>query len=150
MLPMKALRLQLGTLLAADATTLAPAMNANKIALVVAPFSLSENLTAGSLTFGTTNGLTPIAGATGAQGVGLDPATQQQLIQILPPAGGWKWTTTGSFSGAITVYGYALVDTTLANLLAAALLPTPLTVNAAGYLLDIDPVEMRFVLQPAS
>lgn len=150
MLPMKNVRLQLGTLLAADATTLAPATNANKIALVTAPFALSENLTAGALTLGTSNGLTPIAGVTGAQSVGLDPLTQQQIIQILSPAGGWKWLTSGSFSGAITVYGYALLDTTLANLIAAALLPTPINVDAAGYIIDIDPVEMVFVLQPVS
>lgn len=150
MLPMLAVRLQLGNLLAADSTTLAPATSPNKIALVVAPFALSENLTASALTLGSTNGLTPIAGVAGAQTVGLDPTTQQQKILIKSPAGGYQWVTSGSFSGAITVYGFALLDTTLATLLAAALLPTPINVDAAGYLIDIDPVELTFTLAPIS
>lgn len=150
MLPMKAVRLQLGSLLAADPTTLAPAANPNKIALIVAPFALSENLTAGALTFASSNGLLPLAGVAGAQSVGQDPTTQEQIIQILPPSGGWKWLTSGSFTSAITIYGYALVDTTLATLIAAALLPTAINVNAPGYIIDIDPVELTFVLTPVS
>jgi len=150
MLPMKSVRLQLGALLAADATTLAPAALANKIALIVGPFALSENLTAGGLTLASGNGLDPLAGVTGAQTAGLDPTTQQQLIQIKSPSGGWKWITSGVFAGAITIYGYALLDTTLATLLAAALLPAPINVDAAGYLIDIDPVELTFVLAPIS
>lgn len=150
MLPMIAVREQLGNLLAADATTLAPATNANKIALIIAPFALSENLVASSLTLGSANGLGPLSGVTGAQTVGLDPVTGQQKIVIKSPAGGYSWVTSGSFSGAITIYGFALLDTTLATLLAAALLPTPITVNAAGFLIDVDPVELTLVLSPIS
>lgn len=150
MLPMIGVREQLGNLLAADATTLAPATNANKLALVVNNFTLTENLTAAGLTLATTNGLGPITGVTGAQVVGIDPVTLQQKIVIKSPAGGYSWTTSGSFSGAITIYGYALLDTTLATLIAAALLPTPISVNAAGYLIDVDPVEITFVLSPMS
>jgi len=150
MLPMIAVREQLGILLAADATTLAPASLANKIGLVINNFALTENLHAADLTLASTNGLSPLAGVTGAQVVGLDPVTLQQKIVIKPPAGGFQWLTSGSFSGAITIYGYALLDTTLATLLAAALLPAPITVNAAGFLIDIDPVELTIVLSPIS
>jgi hypothetical protein len=150
MLPMKAVRLQLGALLAADATTLAPASNANKIALIIAPFTASENLTAGALTLATDLGMAPIAGVVGSQEVGLDPATQEQVIVIKSPAGGYSWLTSGAWTGARTVYGYALLDNTLATLLAVQPLPTPITVSAPGYLIDVDPVELTFVLSPVS
>ena len=74
MLPMVAVRERLGALLAADATTLAPATDANLIALIVAAFALSENLTVGDLTLAAGNGLDPIAGATGAKRWHLTPS----------------------------------------------------------------------------
>lgn len=151
MLPMSAVRLQLGNLLAADATTLAPATNANKIALVVAAFALSENLVAADLTLAAGNGLDPISGSTGSQEVALDPVTQEQLITLKPGAtSGFRWVSSGSFTSPITVYGFALLDSTLADLLAAELLPTPIAIVAAGYQIDIDPVTMTFNLQPIS
>src|SRR5579864_4470302 len=75
MLPMKALRLKLGVLLAADVPTLAP-VAANKVALVNAAFAPNEALTIASLSFATFTGSAPIAGAAGPQGVGTDPATE--------------------------------------------------------------------------
>lgn len=149
MLPMIALRQALGTLLAADATYLAPATNANKIALIGAPFTLSENLTVGALTLLSANGLGPILGAVGAQEVALDPVTQAQIITLVPGAGsGWRWVSSGTFTGPITVYGFALCDNALANLWAAASLPQPIVINAAGYQVDLDPVQITFVLAP--
>lgn len=150
MLPMIAVREEIGILLAADATTLAPAGSANKIALIGAVFTPRETLVATDLTLLSGHGLDPIAGATGAQSVGLDPVTQEQIILIKPPAGGYKWTTSGGLAVAKTIYGYALLDTTLATLLAVQTLPTPITVAADGYLIDVDPVEMRIVLAPIS
>lgn len=149
MLPMAAVREQLGALLAADATTLAPVASANMMALIVAPFTLSENLTAGDLTLANSNGLGPIAGAVGAQEVALDPLTGAQIITLVPGAGsGWRWVTSGSFPPDIVVYGVALLDNALTTLLAADLLPTPVTFDAAGYQLDLDPLTMQFVLTP--
>lgn len=151
MLPMVAVRLQLGALLAADATTLAPASDANMIALIIAPFSLSENLVVGDLTLATANGLAPIAGATGAQEVALDPTTNQQLITLKPGASsGWRWVTSGGLSVPITVYGIALTDNAGTTLLGAGLLPAPVTVAADGYQIDVDPVQMTLVLNPIS
>lgn len=146
MLPMIALRLQIGELLAADTTTLAPA-TANKVAVIVAPFALSENLVAADLTLGTTGGLAPVAGVSGAQVVGLDPATLQQTILIKPPAGGYHWLTSGA-SYPVNVYGYALLDSTLADVLAVTALTVPVTLTADGQLLETDPLELSIVAQP--
>jgi hypothetical protein len=148
MLPTVNVRLQLGALLAADTTTLAPTL-ANKMALIVAPFTPSENLVYGDLTYGSTNGLIPIDLATGAQEVALDPVSQAQVITLVPGTGpGFRWVTSGSFSGPISVYGTALIDNGGTLLLGVQALPTPIVVSAAGYAIDLDPQTMTFVLQP--
>lgn len=150
LLPMKLVRLQFGALLAADTSTLAPA-TANTVNLIVAPFNLTEDLDITTLVFGTTNGLVPIACQAGAQEVGIDPVSQQQIITIIPGAtSGFRWLTSGTFTAPITVFGYALVDHTGAVLLGAALLPTPIAFTQAGQQLDLDPLQISIVLQPAS
>jgi hypothetical protein len=149
MLPMLSLRLALGTLLAADATNLAPAISANKLALVTSPFAPSESLTIGALTLASGNGLDPIACAVGAQEVGLDVNTQQQIITIIPGATtGFRWLSSGSFTAPITVYGIALIDNGAANLWAVALLPNPVIFQAPGFQLDVDPVQIPIVQTP--
>jgi hypothetical protein len=150
LLPMIAVRLRLGTLLAADATTLAPATDANLLQLIIAPFTLNENLVASGLTFGTTLGLAPIACATGAQGVAIDPVSQSQIITLIPGTGTFRWVTSGSWTAGITVYGIALTDSTGANLLAAEQFQTPIALSAPGYQIDVDPAQMTFVLAPIS
>jgi hypothetical protein len=148
MLPMIAVRQALGTLLAADAALLAPAMNPNKIALIIAAFVPNENLALASLTLASSNGLSPLAGIAGTQGTALDPVSQAQIITMLPPTTGWRWVTSGSFASPITVFGYALTDNAGAVLLAVEQLPVPITVQAAGYQVELDPIQMTFVLQP--
>lgn len=148
-LPMEALRLQLGVLLAADATTLAPASLENKIALIIAPFVLAETLVYSDLVLAAANGLAPLAGIAGAQGVAQDPVSQSQIITILPPPTGWRWVSSGS-GFPITVYGAALIDNGATTLLAVEQFSVPIQLTAAGYQVEIDPVQMTFVLQPLS
>jgi hypothetical protein len=147
MLPMEAVRLQIGNLLAADTTTLAP-VAANKIALIKAPFTLSETLVLAGLTLADFNGSTPIAGAAGAQLVGIDPATQDQVITIKDPAGGYRWITGSLLNLPQTIYGFALIDNAGATLLGVELLPTPLALQAIGQFIDIGPVAMNIVQNP--
>ncbi len=149
MLPMIALREALGALLAADIPTLAPAA-ANKIALVNAPFALDENLVLASLSFATFTGSAPKAGAAGAQGVGNDPGTGQQLITILAPVGGWRFVCTVAPGAPETIYGFALTDNAGAVLLGAALLDTPITITLVGDEIDLGAIPITFVLQPMS
>lgn len=149
MLPMIALRLQLGNLLAADTTTLAP-VAANKIALIAAPVTPDENMVLADLTLATFTGSTPIAGATGAQQVGIDPATQEQVITNLAPAGGWRWECTVAPGSPEVIYGFALVDNAGATLLGIGLLPTPVTIQAVSDFVDLGAVEIRLVLAPMS
>lgn len=149
MLPMIALRQALGTLLAADVPTLAP-VAANKIALVNAAFSLDENLVATDLTYAAFTGSTPKAGAAGAQGVGNDPLTGDQIITNLAPVGGWRWVCTVAPGAPETIFGFALLNSTLATLLGAAVLDTPITITNIGDEIDLGAVTIRFVQQPMS
>jgi hypothetical protein len=149
MLPMKAIRLELGTLLAADVATLAP-VAANKIALIMAPFSLNENLAITDLTLATFATSTPIAGAAGAQAVGVDPATLDQVITIKVPAGGYRWVVTALTNLPQTIYGWALIDTAGATLIAVGQFPTPYLLQDVGQEIDLGNVTIQFVQQPMS
>ena len=148
MLPMKALRLGLGEALAADTATLAPAVTPNKIALVIANFSLTENLAIGDLTYATFAGGSAKAGVAGDQQAGVKPLTGDQAITILAPAGGWRWECTAAPTPIQVVYGFALANDAGDELLAAALLDTPIAIGDVGDFLDLGSVEITFVIQP--
>lgn len=150
MLPMKAVRLQLGELLAADPTTLAPAALENVIALIAEDFAPTENLVAGDLVLADFDGSTPLDGVAGAQEAGTDPLTGEQIVTITEPAGGWRWEMTGLTVPEQTIYGFALLNSTLATLLAIQHLPAAITLNEVGQQIDIGNAQLRLVLQPAS
>jgi hypothetical protein len=149
MLPMRALRLKLGTLLAADVPTLAP-VAANKIALLNAPVAITENLVLAGLSFATFTGSAPIAGAAGPQGVGNDPATGDQIITILTPVGGWRFVCTVTPIAPEVIYGFALTDNAGAVLLGAQLLTSPVSIAAIADEIDLGAVPITFVVSPMS
>jgi len=132
MVPTTAVQNAAATLLAANAATLAPATDANVIALVMAPFTPNPTLVAGDLTLADFTGSTPIEGVTGTQPSGLDPATGQMIIDISPPAGGYRWETTDAVNLPQTIYGFALLSNDLSTLLASALLPAPVLLTMAN------------------
>jgi hypothetical protein len=149
MLPMQAVRLRLGTLLADDTTTLAP-VAANNVHIIIAPFTEIETLTVADLTLATANGLAHIACATGNQEVAIDPVSLAQIITIVPGAGtGFRWVSSGITTNII-VYGYALIDSTGATLLAVQSFPTPIIITATGQQIDADPIQMTLVQTPIS
>lgn len=150
MLPMKAVRLQLGDLLAADATTLAPAANANEIVLVKAAFTPSEDMVIGDLTLADFDGYAPKAGVIGSQEVGIDPATGQQVITLKEAAGGWRFEVTGVTNLPQTIHGFGLTDSTGATLLAVQLLEEPVTLSAVGHFIDLGVAEIALNESPMS
>jgi len=148
MLPMRTIRLQLGELLAADATTLAPSSAANKVALVMNDFTPSENLNVSNLTLATFDGGNPISGITGTQPVGLDAQTGDQIITISPPAGGWRWEVTGSANLPQTIFGFALLDDTLSTLLASEKFIPPIGLSSVGQEISIGTITIRLNQNP--
>lgn len=150
MRPVKSVRTQLGELLAADATTLAPALAANKIALIAAPYVFDENMVIGDLTLATFTGSTPKSGATGTQQAGLDPATGDQLVTITPPAGGWRWECTAAPATPETIYGAALTNDAGTTLLGVMTLLDAITVAGVGDEVNLGKVDMRINAVPIS
>jgi len=150
LLPMRAVRLQLGVLLAADTTTLAAA-SANKVALIIAPFNAAdETLVLSALTLATFTGSTPIAGVAGGQTVGNDPATGDQVITIKAPAGGWLFECSAPPTPPQVVYGYCLVDDTVATLLGTEPLVTATTITNVGDFIDLGKIDLTFIVRPIS
>jgi hypothetical protein len=148
---MLAVREQLGKLLAADPTTLAPAASPNKLALIGSAFSASENLTVQDLDLLAGNGLDPVACGPGPQLVALDPTTNEQLITLVPgAASGFRWVSSGSFPQPISVYGVALTDNAGDKLLGVSQFRAPITLHGPGYQIDADPQTIAFVLTPMS
>lgn len=150
MLPMKAVRLLLGSLLAADTSSLAPAISANKMMLFVNNIAITEDLAVGDLVPANFTGYAPILGSTGAQEVGLLPQTLAQAITLDTPVGGWRWVTADLVNLPQTIYGYALTNNAGSTLLAVGLLDTPIQLNSAGVIVDLGTVNLTFVAQPLS
>lgn len=143
MVPVASLAEKAMQLLAADATTLAPAVNANEMALIKEPFTPSPGLAIGDLTLADFDGSTPLNVGVGTQPEGLDPATGDSIITMIPPAGGWRWETTGVTNLPQTIYGVALTTDTGAALLATYALATPVTLTAVNQIVQLDPQTLR-------
>ena len=150
MLPMKALRLKFGTALAADSASLAPAVTGNNLKLYKADFVEDEALTAASLTEATFDGYAAIVGSTGAQLTGVDPVTNEQLVTIKEPIGGWRWTVSGITDLPQTIYGFGLQITGAGALLAVERFDQPITLTEAGQEIEISNAKIRIVTNPAS
>jgi len=149
MTPIKAVRLLLGEMLAADTTIIGP-VAPNKVVLIANDFTPSENLVAGDLTQATFDGNTPKAIGATPQLAGTDPVTGEQIVTMKEPAGGWVWEMTGLTVPEETIFGYAIFDTALTTLVATGLLPTPVTLNEVGQQIDLGSVTFRVVLDPLS
>ncbi len=132
----KALRGAAATLLAADASTLAPATDANKIVLVKAPFTPGEGVALGDLTLADFDGSTPILVGVGTQPTGWDPNNDDRIIDLKPPTTGFRWETTGTTNLPQTIYGFALVDNGEATVLASQLFDTPIALTAVDQRVD--------------
>jgi hypothetical protein len=143
MIPTLALREKAMKLLAADAATLAPPALANHMWLVMSNFVPAETTVLTDFTLATFDGSTPIDVTVGTQPEGLDPATKDAIIDISPPAGGFRWETTGVTNLPQTIYGYALLDNADAVLLGCGLLDSPITLNAVNERIDIGDVNLR-------
>jgi hypothetical protein len=142
MKPVRALSNQLSTLLAGDTATIGAAA-ANKVALINAPFVPGVNLLFADLSLSATAGLVPLAGVAGAQFESVDPVTGELIVEIKPPAGGFRWETQVGFTGPETIYGFALIDNGAANLWGTQSLPDPIVLTAPNESIIAPPIQFR-------
>jgi len=146
----KFFRASLASLLAAQASGLAPAADPNAISLIMADFTPTEDLAIGDLTFATFTGSTPIDGVIGAQEYWIDPSTGEYMITLIEPANGWRWEVQDAVNLPQTIYGYALHNGLKTALLGVHHFDTPITLTETLNAIDIGSATIRFVLQPMS
>jgi len=144
------LREKASQLLAADTATLAQAADPNKMCLFMNPATIGEGMVVADLDLATFTGSAPLDGAAGDQQAGIDPLTGDQVITILPPAGGYRWECTAAPASAEVVFGYALTTAAGAALLATKKLATPVTIENVGDFIDLGAVTMRLSSSPLS
>ncbi len=143
MLATKSLRQAMGDLLAADTATLAPAVLANKIALIMEPWTPSESTVLGDVTLATFDGSTPISAGTGTQPSGSDPLTGDYKINIKVPAGGFRFETTGLTNLPQTIWGFCLTDNAGAVLLASERFDQEIVLSAVNQEITVDSPDLR-------
>lgn len=132
MTPAKLLSDALASLLAADATTLAPAADNNIVSLVISPFTPDPGLDITTLMLATFTGSAPKLAGLGTQTVFRDPISGLRVIQIKEPIGGWNWVCTVTPGAPETVYGVLLTDEAGTVYLGSELLESPTTIALAG------------------
>jgi hypothetical protein len=81
----------------------------------------------------------------GTQPSGNDPATSDFKITISPPAGGWRWETTGLTNLPQTIHGIVLYSTTGPTLLASGLLDSPIDLAGLNQEVLLDAVTLTFM-----
>ena len=132
----QSLRNELFALLAADTTTLAAAV-ANKMHLAMVDFVPGEGMIVADFTEADFDGATAIAVTVGAQGEGYDPATNDSVIDLKEPIGGFRWAVTGTHNLPQTIFGFYLTDTAGTVVYAAERFDTPVTLTMVGQVIDI-------------
>jgi len=132
-----------------SANDLAPINAGNKVALIVADFAEDENLQASDLELATFTGSTPIAGTVGDQQYGDDPIDGDFVMKFKTPIGGWRWKATSSGDPfPITIYGFAVLDSSLSTLLAVERLPLPKTLTASGQEIGVSDLSIMVNIAP--
>jgi len=131
-------------LLAADATTLAPAALANHVHLTMAPFTPNLDMELTDFTEATFTGSAAKDLGIGTQPIYYDAETGLLTIRLEDPAGGYTWSCTVTPGAPETIYGVYVTDNADAVLLGAQALETPVTISAAGEGLSIGGLQMEF------
>jgi len=130
-------------LLAADPTTLAPAVNALHVHLIQAPFVPANDTDFAALTEATFTGGAAKTAGVGACQTFTDPITLQLAIQLNEPVGGWHWKATAGAALPQTIYGYCVTDNADAVTYGSALFPSPFPILAINDGVDIPFVRLE-------
>ena len=144
MIPSSVLAKAIATLLAHDATTLAN-MTAMHVHLAKQAFTPSRGLDVTTLVEATFSGYTALQPTAGNQLEYNDPLTALETVELIPPAGGWHFQTTGTTDLPQTIYGWYLTDHTDAVLYGSGLLATPIPLTISGQGFDLPALIFAFL-----
>jgi hypothetical protein len=149
-IPTLAQRQNLGTLWANDTGSLNQAANANEVHLFQNNITPTENSVVGDFTEATFTSYAKINCALNAQLTGQDPVTGAEIVTLKTPLGGWRWSPSDAVGLPQTIYGWYLTTKNAVLLLGAQRFPTPLTLTAAGQIVDLGELNATFVPSPVS
>jgi len=141
-IPVKDFITAAGVAIGADTSWLAQPTTFVAVALIKLPFTPSPARVLGDLTLADFTGSTPLHAASAATQVTSDPFSGSVVLQVREPAGGWHWVTGDAVNLPQTIYGYALLSSDLATLIATAALNTPIPLTGAGQGIDIGQVRV--------
>jgi len=149
MQPSLAIINSLAELLAEDTAFLADAAVKNAH-LMLAPFTPSPSYAFDSGDEATFDGYAVKTAAAGAQQFFTDALTGERVTQMIEPAGGWHWQTTGLTNLPQTIYGVVLTndDDTVTH--GSMLFDTPVELTGVGDAIDVDQLRFTFAAAPLS
>jgi hypothetical protein len=75
--------------------------------------------------------------------VDFDPSDGSINIGLIPPAGGWRWETSGSGTFPQTVYGFSVFDGDSGEFYGCELLDEPIQFTAINQSLYIPEIKFR-------
>jgi hypothetical protein len=129
---------------AADAIAGGPLLQADariKVHLVAADFTESNVLSLGDLPPDSTptfSGYAPITTGNGAANVGIDPVSRNYRLELLEPAGGFRWETASDTDLPQTIFGWFAQSTTDPTaLLFIERFAQPITLDGVGQVIEI-------------
>jgi hypothetical protein len=131
---------QMATLLAHDTTTLAHAVTGPVVALIKTAFTPSATLDLATVTEADFGGYAAIPATAGNQNTGIDPSTGDRIIELVSPAGGWRWAVTSNVPPLPqTIYGWVACASAapLLTYYGSDLFPEPVILNSIGDVLVI-------------
>lgn len=147
MLPIDDLFKGFGDATAASATWLAANLT---VALIKSPFTPGQATLDGlaSTDEADFDGYAQKDGSAATRKVDIDPATGDVLVTVLPPAGGWRWETSGNTNLPETIYGMALMKGTVGAIfpdavIASEVFTAPVTFTNNPQQLTVQDVKFR-------
>ena len=142
MYPTDVLALSMADALAADTASLG-AVLALHVHLVAAPFTPDGQTDVAALTLATFTGSAALAAGAAPQQVGVDPITNEVLVTLKEPAGGWRWECTVAPGVPETIVGYVVTDNADTDTFGSGLLAVPVPVSAVNHVVHIPDVTLR-------
>lgn len=133
-------------LIASDTLMLADGDDAPTVFLVIAPFTPSRAVAKADLVLATFTGSAAKASEAGTQQAYFDPLTQEQVVQLAEPEGGWMWECTAAPAETETVYGIVVCKGATATTMGSGLLDEPVPISAIGDGVNIGSVQLRLPL----
>lgn len=138
------------SLLAADAETFAGGGDALPfVRLIAGEFTPARDMDLAALLLmeADFDGYTAGIGAvSGTQNTAVDPLTQDSLLQLKEPAGGFRWVTADTPGIDQTIFGWIATDSEGTRWFAADLFNPPIVLNGPLQVVEVEGVTLRFLL----